>query len=142
MLRPSVEPTAGAEPREAYRGRAKLMVSADLDTAGHMRPTLGLFARSGSDGARSKHGADHRVIDIPECRVLRPRLMIVAAGLRRLLAHPPDGAGACFVPEPMGGRLSAFDLREVVGNRSGVLVTLILRSGSEPATSTAWATAG
>lgn len=108
------------------------MVSATLDAAGNLTPTLGLFARTKSDGQRSNHGADHVVIDIPECKVLRPRLMIVAAGLRGLLTHTPEGVGACLVPEPMGGRLSAFDLREVVGNRSGVLVTLVLRSGPEP----------
>ena len=135
FLRPLIEPAAAAQPREAYRGRAKLMVSAGLDGAGQLRPTLGLFARRPSNGQRPKQGADHLVIDIPECRVLRPRLMMVAAGLRQLLSQPPAGVGVCLVPEPMGGRLSAFDLREVVGNRSGVLVTLVLRSGSEPSTS-------
>jgi 23S rRNA (uracil1939-C5)-methyltransferase len=131
VLRATIEPTAPAEPREAYRGRAKLMVSANRDGAGHWRPTIGLYAR-GSESAR-KDG-DHVVVDIPQCRVLRPRLMAVAAGLRELLARPPEGTGGCLLPEPMGGRLTAFDLREVVGNRAGVLVTLVLRA--EPETST------
>ena len=131
FLQPPIEPVVSAEPREAYRGRAKLMVSASPDAAGNLVPTLGLFARSKSEDRPGKD-ADHVVIDIPECRVLRPRVMLIAAGLRRLLAHPPEGGGACLVPEPMGGRLSAFDLREVVGNRSGVLVTLVLRAGPEP----------
>lgn len=108
------------------------MVSASSDAAGHSVPTLGLFARSDSDGPPSKQRPAHLVVDIPQCRVLRPRLMMVAAGLRVLLTNPPEGAGACLVPEPMGGRLSAFDLREVVGNRSGVLVTLVLRAEPEP----------
>jgi tRNA/tmRNA/rRNA uracil-C5-methylase (TrmA/RlmC/RlmD family) len=45
FLCPSIEPTAPAEPREAYRGRAKLMVSAVRDAAGHATPTLGLFTQ-------------------------------------------------------------------------------------------------
>ena len=135
VLRPSIEPTAPAEPRDAYRGRAKLMVSASRDDAGHWTPTVGLFARSSDGGRPPKDGADHRVVDIPQCRVLRPRLMMVAAGLRDLLARPPEGTGTCLRAEPMGGRLSAFDLREVVGNRSGVLVTLVLRAGPETPTS-------
>jgi len=132
FLHPSIEPTAAAHPRDAYRGRAKLMVSAALDSAGHSMPTLGLFARGRSDEKQSREAADHAVIDIPECRVLRPKLLIVAAGLRRLLARVPEGVGSCLLPEAMGGRLSAFDLREVEGPSSGVLVTFVLRSGEEP----------
>ncbi len=97
-----------------------------------MVPTLGLFARKDEDGPGAKQGGDHLVVDIPGCRVLRPRLMMVAAGLRKLLADPPPGAGACLIAEPMGGRLSAFDLREVVGSQPGVLVTIVLRAGLEP----------
>jgi 23S rRNA (uracil1939-C5)-methyltransferase len=135
FLRPAIEPIAPAEPRESYRGRAKLMVSASPDAAGHLAPTLGLFARSTTDGHGSQPTDDHQVVDIPECRVLRPRLMAAAAGLRELLRRPPHGAGGCLVPEAMGGRVSAFDLREVVGTRSGVLITLVLRAGAEPSTS-------
>ena len=111
------------------------MVSASRDDAGRWTPALGLFARSSNEARPSDDGADHVVVDIPRCRVLRPRLMMVAAGLRELLAHPPEKTGACLLPEPMGGRLSAFDLREVVGSRAGVLVTLVLRAGPETPTS-------
>ena len=110
------------------------MVSASRDAAGHWTPTLGLFGR-GSDARPAKDGVDHVVVDIPQCRVLRPRLMMVAAGLRELLARPPEGTGGCLEPEPMGGRLTAFDLREVVSNRAGVLVTLVLRAEPELSTS-------
>jgi 23S rRNA (uracil1939-C5)-methyltransferase len=131
-LRPAIEPTLPAEPREAYRGRAKLMVSAASHEGGVLTPVLGLFARSVIDGNRTPSGADHRVVDIPGCRVLRPRLAQIASGLRTLLAAPPEGTGACLVPEAMGGKLSAVDLREVLGERPGALVTLVLRSAAAP----------
>jgi 23S rRNA (uracil1939-C5)-methyltransferase len=132
FVRPAIEDVAAAHPREAYRGRAKLMVSAARNDAGHLTPTIGLFARAQRDAKRSDEPTDHAVTDIPECRVLRPKLLLVTAGLRRLLARVPAGVGSCLVPEAMGGRLSAFDLREVQGPSSGVLVTLVVRSGEEP----------
>jgi 23S rRNA (uracil1939-C5)-methyltransferase len=131
-LRPAVEPTLPAEPREAYRGRAKLMVSAVGHESGVLTPVLGLFGRSVTGGNRTSSGTDHRVVDIPDCRVLRPRLAQIASGLRTLLAAPPEGTGACLVPEAMGGRLSAVDLREVLGERPGALVTLVLRTAAPP----------
>jgi 23S rRNA (uracil1939-C5)-methyltransferase len=132
FVHPAIEDVAAAHPREAYRGRAKLMVSAALNSAGQLTPTIGLFARTQRDAKRSGEPTDHAVADIPECRVLRPKLLLVAAGLRRLLARLPEGVGSCLVPEAMGGRLSAFDLREVEGPSSGVLVTFVIRSGEEP----------
>ena len=132
FLPPAIEPVAAAHPKDAYRVRAKLMVSAVADGAGHFTPTIGLFARARGDGRRSTNGDDHAVIDIPECKVLRPKLLGIAAGLRRLLARVPDGVGSCLVPEAAGGRLTAFDLREVEGHSSGVLVTVVLQAGKEP----------
>jgi 23S rRNA (uracil1939-C5)-methyltransferase len=135
ILHPTIEATAAAHPRDAYRRRAKLMVSVAIDGEGHRAPTIGLFARTANDGEPGGHGKGHVVVDIPGCRVLRPKLLEVAERLRDLLAHAPEGAGACLVPEEMGGRLSAFDLREVEGPSSGVLLTLVLRSGDEPPSS-------
>jgi 23S rRNA (uracil1939-C5)-methyltransferase len=113
----AIEPTAPADPIVGYRVRAKLMVGGSDDA--RAAPSLGLFARTGA-------GADHRVVDIPGCRVLTPALKDVASRLRGLLAGPPAGTGACLVAEARGGRLSAFDLREVLDEEAGVLVTLVL----------------
>ena len=88
-----IDATAGAQPTVAYRTRAKLV----FDEHG----ALGLFERD-----------SHRVVDIPECRVLAPALSRVAAAARRELAH----AG-----------LDGLDLRLV---DHGVLVTLIARRGA------------
>src|SRR5580704_17388101 len=73
-------PVAPAEPMVGYRGRAKLIVSPD--------GRIGLYARSG----------DHEVVDIPQCRVLTPALAEVAAALRELCKHPPEGAGGLLLP--------------------------------------------
>jgi 23S rRNA (uracil1939-C5)-methyltransferase len=113
-----VDRTASADPIVAYRVRAKLMVGARPNGDGP--PSLGLFAQPGAE--------DHRVVDIPGCRVLTPALTELSSELRRLLASPPAGAGGCLIPEARGGLLSAFDLREVVDDQIGVLVTLVLAS--------------
>lgn len=90
-----VAKVAGAEPTQAYRARAKLVFGAD--------GALGLFERD-----------SHRVVDIPECRVLAPVLVRVAAAARRVFskaAHALDG----------------LDLRQV---DQGVIVTLIAPAGT------------
>ncbi|MET0593233.1 MAG: RsmD family RNA methyltransferase [Polyangiaceae bacterium] len=131
-LHVAIEKTAPAEPREGYRTRAKLMVSIATGSAGgRALPIVGLYARS-EPSSRKKPDTDHQVVDIPECRVLSPRLAHVATGLRALLRKPPRDAGPCLVPEEIGGYLSAFDLRDVDGDRPGVLVTIVLRAGHEP----------
>lgn len=78
--------TAGAEPIAHFRLRTKVVARGTA---------VGLFARG-----------THDVVDIPECRVLRPRLHAVAAALRGAL--------------PLPGPVSSFDLREA---DDGVLVT-------------------
>ncbi|MES1178710.1 MAG: methyltransferase [Myxococcales bacterium] len=88
-----VDATAGATPTTAYRARAKLVFDAD--------GALGLFERD-----------SHRVVDIPDCRVLAPALARVAAAARRVLSR----AG-----------LDGLDLRVV---DQGVIVTLIARRGT------------
>jgi 23S rRNA (uracil1939-C5)-methyltransferase len=113
----AIDRTAAAEPNTRYRVRAKLMVGAPPDNA---PPSIGLFARAGAGPE------DHRVVDIPSCRVLTPSLEHVTSELRKLLAAPPSAAGGCLVAEARGGLLSAFDLREVVDDEAAVLVTLVL----------------
>jgi 23S rRNA (uracil1939-C5)-methyltransferase len=125
-LHVAIDPTVPAEPREGYRTRAKLMVSVST------LPIIGLYARTEPRSSRQRPETDHQVVDIPDCRVLAPRLKGVATGLRALLRAPPPEAGVCLVPEEIGGSLSAFDLREVIGDRPGVLLTIVLRAGNEP----------
>jgi 23S rRNA (uracil1939-C5)-methyltransferase len=88
-----IDATASASPTVHYRSRAKLVFDAD--------GALGLFERD-----------SHRVVDIPECRVLAPALARVAAAAREVLSR----AG-----------LDGLDLRVV---DQGVLVTLIARKGA------------
>ena len=84
-----------AAPTQAYRARAKLVWDED--------GALGLFARD-----------SHAVVDIPECRVLAPPLLRVAAAARSHL-------------RTLCSTLDGLDLRLV---DSGVLVTLIARRGT------------
>jgi 23S rRNA (uracil1939-C5)-methyltransferase len=118
-----VAPVRTATPVVGYRGRAKLIVSPD--------GAIGLYAKTG----------DHRVVDIPHCRVLAPALAAVASALRTLVASPPPEARAVLLPfrEAAGGVLRAVDLREVRAARgpggaieSGVLVTLVLQRDRAP----------
>lgn len=88
---------------EEYRSRAKLMVTPD--------GKIGLFARGGG----------HRVVDIPNCRVLTPALTGVAATMRALLA---EGGAARAI--------RALDLREVKNPAPRVLVTLVVDRQSAP----------
>jgi 23S rRNA (uracil1939-C5)-methyltransferase len=90
----SIDDTVPADPITGYRTRAKLVAG--------RRGELGLFAKD----------EDHVVVDIPECRVLSPRLAEAAAAIRGRSIHA----------------LRAVDLRDTIdpdGNAC-VLVTLIL----------------
>ena len=87
VARAAVSDTVAADPVTDFRLRTKLVVRGSV---------LGLFARG-----------THEVVDIPECRVLRPRLHAVASALRRSL--------------PLSPPLSSVDLREA---DAGVLVTV------------------
>ncbi|HTQ07773.1 MAG TPA: RsmD family RNA methyltransferase [Polyangiaceae bacterium] len=87
--------TAGAEPVTDFRLRTKVVVEGRA---------LGLFARG-----------THDVVDVPECRVLRPRLHAVAAALRAAL--------------PLRAPVSSFDLREA---DDGVLVTAAVAPAVTP----------
>jgi len=89
LARAPIAGIAAADPAVSYRTRAKLVANG---------PLLGLYARG-----------THRVVDIPECRVLDPALSSVAAGLRRHLPH--DIA------------LRAVDLQRAT---EGVFVTLVV----------------
>ena len=99
-----IEPVAGAEPTTFYRTRAKWVFGED--------GALGLFERD-----------SHTVVDIPECRVLAPELLRVAAAARRVLTR----AG-----------LDGLDLRLV---DRGVMVTLIARAGTAQPELKRWAEA-
>ena len=89
-------PTVAADPVEGFRVRSKLVTDGRA---------LGLFARG-----------RHEVVDIPECRIQRPRVLAVAAALRRELPALRDA--------------SSFDLREA---DAGVLVTAAVRPSLSPA---------
>ena len=84
--------TVPAAAASNYRVRAKLVASGGA---------LGLFERG-----------SHRVVDIPECPVLRPRLRSVAAALRGRLREI--------------GKVTSIDLRET---DAGVIVTLAVPEG-------------
>ena len=90
-----VASVAGALPTRAYRARAKLVFGQD--------GSLGLYERD-----------SHRVVDIPECRVLAPALARVAAATRSVLSNTPVV-------------LDGLDLRLV---DDGVLVTFIAPRGT------------
>lgn len=92
----NVEATQGAERLTEYRVRAKLVVSGR---------DVGLFARG-----------SHDVVDIPECRVLRPAVARAVDAVRRSL--------------PLPFALDAVDVREV---DAGVLLTWITTEEPPPA---------
>ncbi len=89
----AIEPVGPASPTTQYRVRAKLV----RDASG----ALGLYARD-----------SHDVVDIPQCRVLAPELLEVAARARAALGAAP---------------VEALDLRLV---DRGILVTLIAPRGT------------
>jgi tRNA/tmRNA/rRNA uracil-C5-methylase (TrmA/RlmC/RlmD family)/23S rRNA-/tRNA-specific pseudouridylate synthase len=113
----AVDPPNAAVQR-GYRIRAKLVVAP--------RARVGLFAKNGG----------HVVVDIPECRVMSPALLDVAARLRQLLASPPAAAGRALIASDAhgSGALSAVDLREIAGGGpANVLVTLVFDVERRPA---------
>lgn len=81
--------TEPAEPITGYRRRAKLVVAGK---------DVGLFA-----------AGSHRVVDIPECRVLDPSIAVVASAARSAL--------------PLPAPVSALDLR---ATDEGVFATLVV----------------
>ena len=89
-------PTVPADPTTGFRVRVKLVAE---------RRALGLFARG-----------THEVVDIPECRVQRPRVLTVTAALRKSL--------------PLLDPVSSFDVREA---DAGVLVTAAVEPRVTPA---------
>jgi 23S rRNA (uracil1939-C5)-methyltransferase len=101
-----------AEPIAAYRVRAKLIAAPG--------GRLGLFAQTG----------DHEVVDIPQCRVLRPIVARAAQALRELMAEPSAASAGALVPAggSRSGGLRAVDLREVIdaGGQVRVMITLVL----------------
>lgn len=96
LLHVPVTATVAADPTTGYRARGKLAVSGTH---------VGLFA-----------AGSHRVVDLPECRVLAPELAAVSNAIRRAL--------------PLGIPLRAVDLRKV---DTGVLVTLVVAEGTDEA---------
>lgn len=117
----AVRETEAAPSEVAYRTRAKLMVGPGGE--------LGLFAK------QAEAGADHVVVDVPECLVLSPVLAEVARELRaRMVSLREALVGAGLAPES----LRAFDLREVVAHPGAhgprVLVTFVVAQGDSNAT--------
>ena len=113
----AVRATAPADPRTAYRTRAKLMVAPG--------GRVGLFGVVG----------DHEVVDTAACRVLAPALARVLAVLRPMIAKDERASqGGPLAPQPAhgAGGLLAIDLRELrgpsalEGDDSRVLVTLVI----------------
>jgi 23S rRNA (uracil1939-C5)-methyltransferase len=96
LARTNVLAVVPADPIVGYRARAKLVVNG---------PLIGLYARG-----------THRVVDIPDCRVLDPELSRAAAGLRRHM--------------PVDVTLRAVDLRRMT---EGVLATLVVPDRTDEA---------
>jgi 23S rRNA (uracil1939-C5)-methyltransferase len=98
-----VAPVAGAHPIERYRVRAKLCCGPE---------GIGLFAKGGG----------HRLVDLPECRVLTPDLHVAVSEFRSWLASAAES--------DLARALRAIDVREVSergdGSDARVLATLIL----------------
>lgn len=108
------DPVLEADPVVRYRTRAKLIVGRGGD--------LGLYARGGG----------HEVVDIPDCQVLSPLLARVAGEVRARI-HRDEAVGGALASQSAEGKgvLRALDLREIRGEREGVLVTFVVeRSGS------------
>jgi 23S rRNA (uracil1939-C5)-methyltransferase len=91
------EPVLAAAETTEYRTRAKLVVGA--------RGEIGLFAKGGK----------HDVVDIPHCRVFPPVIAHAVAAIRARVAADRNAIG-----------LRAIDVREVVGDSSRALVTLVV----------------
>jgi 23S rRNA (uracil1939-C5)-methyltransferase len=109
LAQTAVEPVEPATTIVSYRTRAKLMVARGA--------RVGLFAKGGG----------HEVVDIPNCRVLSPSLARVAAHLRSRIAESERLSGPLAPFDPSGcGSLRAVDLREVMGELPGLLVTFVV----------------
>ncbi len=107
------DPVIEADPVVGYRTRAKLIVGRGGD--------LGLYARGGG----------HEVVDIPNCLVLSPLLSRVTAVLRARIREDEANGGALASRSGDGKGLRALDLREIRGDREGVLVTLVAEGGAD-----------
>ncbi len=107
------EPVIPADPVVEYRTRAKLMVAPS--------GKLGLFGKGGG----------HQVVDIPNCRVLSPLLLRVAAAVRAQLAHDEAENGALRPYDGQNGALRAVDLREVTtAEGARALVTFVVEKSA------------
>lgn len=103
-----VDQVIGSDLQLEYRTRAKLMVAPDA--------SVGLFARD----------RDHRVVDLPGCRILTPAIAAVVAAVRTDLSAGTLGLAA-------GRELLAIDVREAdSGDDAGVLLTLVIRRDRRP----------
>lgn len=101
------EAVLGASPTTQYRTRAKLIVAAG--------GSIGLYAKGGG----------HHVVNITQCRVLSPSLADVAALMRTEIRHDEEVRGPLSSFDS-GGSLRAIDLREISGERPGVLMTWVM----------------
>jgi 23S rRNA (uracil1939-C5)-methyltransferase len=110
LARLAVSPVAPADPITGYRTRAKLIVGPG--------GTLGLYA----------DGKDHKVVDIPHCRVITADLARVAAELRTRVAAAEKVGGVLAPAATRRGALRAVDLREVRDGEgpARVLLTLVV----------------
>ena len=109
------EPVVPADPVVGYRTRAKLIVAPS--------GRLGLFGKGGG----------HQVVDIPNCRVLSPLLLRVAAAVRALVTKDETDNGPLRPYDGQNGALRAVDLREVTtpeGPRA--LVTFVVEKNAAP----------
>jgi 23S rRNA (uracil1939-C5)-methyltransferase len=107
------EPVHPANPIVEYRTRAKLIVAPS--------GKLGLYAKGGG----------HQVVDIPNCQVVSPVILAVAAQLRARISRDEAEGGPLTPFDPSGGGvLRAVDLREVQPGEAGdarILVTLVVQ---------------
>jgi 23S rRNA (uracil1939-C5)-methyltransferase len=107
-------PVAPADPFVGYRTRAKLVVG---DAEGDVPAALGLFGK----------GGDHRVVDLPRCRVLSPAIAAAAAAVRASIRAAPHESPLAPLGASERGAVRAVDLREVVDGAARVLVTLVVQ---------------
>jgi 23S rRNA (uracil1939-C5)-methyltransferase len=110
-----VDPVEPADPITGYRTRAKLVVGP--------RGALGLYAK----------GKEHRVLDIPHCRVIAPDLARVAKELRQRVAAAEKVGGPMAPAATQRGALRAVDLREVRDGEGAARVLLTLVVEAKPA---------
>jgi|GEM_PF-470541 len=132
-----VDPVAAAATHTGYRTRAKLHVAPGA--------RLGFFEKPASTGTKNA-AARSDIVDIPNCQVLSPCLLEVAAWLRSVIDHhertggplapfvaPSTPASSLEAPSSHGpshvssGALRGVDLREVtIDGHAKALVTLIM----------------